>query len=93
MSSPLEAARAEVAQLEREQDLADAMNAAAAAHEESGGDAYTDTYAAHNRAQEALADHRRQMRLARQPKAAADGDATAAPSVVEGTVGVHNSEA
>lgn len=56
----LEEARATVARLEREKELDDAMNDAARAHEESGDGVDSDTYAAHNRAQEALADFRQE---------------------------------
>lgn len=52
--SALDDARANVAALEKEQELVEVMEAAAAAHVADPSDA---NYAAHNRAQEALDAH------------------------------------
>lgn len=58
--SELDEARKRVEDLVKEQDLIDDMDKAAEAHEASGDGVDSETYAAHNRAQEALADHRAQ---------------------------------
>lgn len=63
MSDALDAAKAEVARLQAESDLIDAVEAAAAAHVD---DPTPENLAAHNAACEALAGHHFETRQGRQ---------------------------